>query len=111
MSLHGIDTARLDSYNDEMCFDENLTKTRDKVEVIANENLSNTEALIKIKDDTNVFENKHNLSDKIENEIIKKKIKAKSSSLLSENVSKKLSSILENPKKFTAKDILNLLII
>ena len=27
MSLHGIDTARLDSYNDEMCFDENLKKT------------------------------------------------------------------------------------
>ncbi len=110
MSLHGIDTARLDSYNDEMCFDANLIKTRDKVEVIPNENLSNTEALIKIKDDTNVFENKHNLSDKIENEIILKKIKAKSSSLLSENVSKKLSSILENPKEFSAKDILNLLI-
>tara|TARA_B100000401_G_scaffold212432_1_gene143365 strand:- start:936 stop:2258 length:1323 start_codon:yes stop_codon:yes gene_type:complete len=110
MSLHGVDTARLDSYNDEICFDENLIKTRNKVEVIPNENLSNTEALIKIKDDRSTFENSHNLSDKIEDKIIQKKIKAKSSSLLSESISKELSLILDKPNQFYAKDILNLLI-
>ena len=68
---------------------ENLIKTRNKVEVIPNENLSNTEALIKIKDDRSTFENSHNLSDKIEDKIIQKKIKAKSSSLLSEKASQK----------------------
>ena len=72
--------------------------------------MSNTEALIKIKDDKNIFENKHNLSDKIANVSLQNKIETKSSSLLTGSVSKKLSSILDNPKQFYAKDIMNLLI-
>ena len=42
--------------------------------------------------------------------MIQKKIKAKSSSLLSESISKELSLILDKPNQFYAKDILNLLI-
>ena len=42
MSLHGVDTGRLDSYNEKICFDEKIVKTRDKVEVIPNDQMTNT---------------------------------------------------------------------
>ena len=48
MSLHGVDTGRLDSYNEKICFDEKIVKTRDKVQVIPNDQMTNTEALIEL---------------------------------------------------------------
>ena len=54
MSLHGVDTGRLDSYNDEICFNEKIVETRDKVEVIPNDKMTNTEALIELKDGSEI---------------------------------------------------------
>ena len=109
MSLHGVDTGRLDSYNDEICFDEKIVKTRDKVEVIPNNQMTNTEALIELKDGSEIYKNSHNLNNKIENELLQKKILTKSSSLLSDKLSNEIFHVLNSPEKYQAKDITNLL--
>jgi len=109
MSLHGVDTGRLDSYNDEICFDEKIVKTRNKVEVIPNDQMTNTEALIELKDGSEIFKNSHDLNNKIENELLEKKILTKSSSLLSDKLSNEIFNVLNSPEKYQAKDITNLL--
>ena len=109
MSLHGVDTGRLDSYNDEICFDEKIVKTRNKVEVIPNDQMTNTEALIELKDGSEIYKNSHDLNNKIENELLEKKILTKSSSLLSDKLSNEIFNVLNSPEKYQAKDITNLL--
>ena len=109
MSLHGVDTGRLDSYNDEICFDEKIVKTRDKVEVIPNDEMTNTEALIELKDDSEIYKNSHDLNNKIENELLEKKILTKSSSLLSDKLSNEIFNVLNSPEKYLARDITKLL--
>ena len=109
MSLHGVDTGRLDSYNDEICFNEKIVETRDKVEVIPNDKMTNTEALIELKDGTEIYKNSHDLNNKIENELLQKKILTKSSSLLSDKLSNEIFDLLNMPEKNRAKDIINLL--
>ena len=109
MSLHGVDTGKLDSYNDEICFDEKIVKTRDKVQVIPNDKMTNTEALIELKDGTEIYKNSHDLNNKIENELLQKKILTKSSSLLSDKLSNEIFDVLNSPEKNRAKDIINLL--
>ena len=109
MSLHGVDTGRLDSYNDKICFDEKIVKTRDKVQVIPNDQMTNTEALIELKDGSEIYKNSHDLNNKIENELLQKKILTKSSSLLSDKLSNEIFNVLNSPEKYQAKDITNLL--
>ena len=109
MSLHGVDTGKLDSYNDEICFDEKIVETRDKVEVIPNDKMTNTEALIELKDGSEIYKNSHDLNNKIENELLQKKILTKSSSLLSDKLSNEIFDVLNSPEKNRAKDIINLL--
>jgi len=108
MSLHGVDTGRLDSYNDEICFNEKIVETRDKVEVIPNDKMTNTEALIELKDGTEIYKNSHDLNNKIENELLQKKILTKSSSLLSDKLSNQIFDLFKSPEKNRAKDIINL---
>ena len=109
MSLHGVDTGRLDSFNDEICFNEKIVETRDKVEVIPNDQMTNTEALIELKDGSEIYKNSHDLNNKIENELLQKKILTKSSSLLSDKLSNEIFNVLNSPEKYQAKDITNLL--
>ena len=109
MSLHGVDTGRLDSYNDEICFNEKIVETRDKVEVIPNDKMTNTEALIELKDGTEIYKNSHDLNNKIEDELLQKKILTKSSSLLSDKLSIEIFDLFKSPEKNRAKDIINLL--
>ena len=109
MSLHGVDTGRLDSYNDEICFDEKILKTRNKVEVIPNDQMTNTEALIELKDGSEIYKNSYDLNNKIENELLEKKILTKSSSLLSDKLSNEIFNVLNSPENYQAKDITNLL--
>ena len=109
MSLHGVDTGRLDSYNDEICFNEKIVETRDKVEVIPNDKMTTTEALIELKDGTEIYKNSHDLNNKIENELLQKKILTKSSSLLSDKLSNEIFDLFKSPEKNRAKDIINLL--
>ena len=99
MSIYGKDTSNLDTYSDEICFDDKLNNIRDKVRVIPNDNLSNTQSLISIKDGSSNVKNKHDLSDKIENNILETKIVNKSVSLLSETKSNQISKILNAPNE------------
>ena len=97
MSIYGKDTSSLDTYSDEICFDENMQRIRDKVKVIPNDKLSNTQSKISIKDGFSNIENNHDLSDEIEKNILETKIINKSSSLLSKSKSNEISTMLNSP--------------
>ena len=71
--------------------------------------MTNTEALIELKDGSEIYKNSHDLNNKIENELLQKKILTKSSSLLSDKLSNEIFNILNSPEKYQAKDIMNLL--
>ena len=71
--------------------------------------MTNTEALIELKDGSEIYKNSHDLNNKIENELLQKKILTKSSSLLSDKLSNEIFNVLNSPEKYQAKDITNLL--
>ena len=83
MSIFGKDTSSLDTYDDTICFNDQMNERRDKVKVIPNENLTNTQSIISIRDGLREIENKYDLSDNIEKNILETKIISKSASLLS----------------------------
>ena len=99
MSIYGKDTADLDTYCDEICFDDNMNCIRDRVKVIPNDKLTNTQSLISIKDGSKDIINKHDLSDKIDQKILETKILNKSVSLLSKIKSNEISSMLNSASK------------
>ena len=99
MSIYGKDTADLDTYCDEICFDDNMNGIRDRVKVIPNDKLTNTQSLISIKDGSKDIINKHDLSDKIDQKILETKILNKSVSLLSKIKSNDISSMLNSASK------------
>tara|TARA_Y100000766_G_scaffold147064_1_gene126270 strand:+ start:49 stop:1368 length:1320 start_codon:yes stop_codon:yes gene_type:complete len=99
MSIYGKDTADLDTYCDEICFDDNMNGIRDRVKVIPNDKLTNTQSLISIKDGSKDIINKHDLSDKIDQKILETKILNKSVSLLSKIKSNEISSMLNSASK------------
>ena len=105
MSIYGKDTADLDTYCDEICFDDNMNGIRDRVKVIPNDKLTNTQSLISIKDGSKDIINKHDLSDKIDQKILETKILNKSVSLLSKIKSNEISSMLNSASK-TKVDVL-----
>ena len=55
------------------------------------------------------YKNSHDLNNKIENELLQKKILTKSSSLLSDKQSNEIFDHFKTPEKNRAKDIINLL--
>ena len=98
MSIFGKDTSSLDTYDDTICFNDQMNEIRDKVKVIPNENLTNTQSVISIKDGSSEINNKHDLSDNIEKNILETKITSKSASLLSKAKSEQIEKILNEPK-------------
>ena len=98
MSIFGKDTSSLDTYDDTICFNDKMNEIRDKVKVIPNENLTNTQSVISIKDGSSEINNKHDLSDNIEKNILETKIVSKSASLLSKAKSEQIEKILNEPK-------------
>ena len=98
MSIFGKDTSSLDTYDDTICFNDKMNEIRDKVKVIPNENLTNTQSVISIKDGSSEINNKHDLSDNIEKNILETKIISKSASLLSKAKSEQIEKILNEPK-------------
>jgi len=110
MSIYGKDTADLDTYCDEICFDENMNGIRDRVKVIPNDKLTNTQSLISIKDGSKDIINKHDLSDKIDQKILETKILNKSVSLLSEIKSNEISSMLNSASKIKVDALVDCLV-
>ena len=98
MSIFGKDTSSLDTYDDTICFNDQMNEIRDKVKVIPNENLTNTQSVISIRDGLREIENKYDLSDNIEKNILETKIVNKSASLLSKSKSEQIEKILNEPK-------------
>ena len=110
MSIYGKDTADLDTYCDEICFDDNMNGIRDRVKVIPNDKLTNTQSLISIKDGSKDIINKHDLSDKIDQKILETKILNKSVSLLSEIKSNEISSMLNSASKIKVDALVDCLV-
>ena len=110
MSIYGKDTSNLDTYSDEICFDENMQRIRDKVKVIPNDKLSNTQSKISIKDGSSNIENNHDLSDEIEKNILETKIINKSSTLLSKSKSNEISTMLNSPNNNNVSALVDCLV-
>ena len=110
MSIYGKDTADLGTYNDDICFDDKMNNIRDKVKVIPNDQLSNTQSLISIKDGSKDIKNKHDLSDKIDQNILETKIVNKSASLLSKNKSNEISEMLNAPSEIKVCSLVDCLV-
>ncbi len=110
MSIYGKDTADLGTYNDDICFDEKINNVRDKVRVIPNDKLTNTQSSISIKDGNRDIKNKHDLSDKIDQNILENKIVNKSESLLSKNKSHEISTILNSPSESKVSSLIDCLV-
>ena len=110
MSIYGKDTADLGTYNDDICFDDKMNNIRDKVKVIPNDQLSNTQSLISIKDGSRDIKNKHDLSDKIDQNILETKIFNKSASLLSKNKFHEISKMLNAPSETKVSSLVDSLV-
>ena len=110
MSIYGKDTADLGTYNDDICFDEKINNVRDKVRVIPNDKLTNTQSLVSIKDGTRDIKNKHDLSDRIDQNILENKIVNKSASLLSKNKSHEISKILNSSSESKVASLVDCLV-
>ena len=110
MSIYGNDTSDLDTYNDKICFEDKMVNMRDKVTVIPNDNLTNTQSIISIKDGSHDIKNTHDLSDKIEKNILENKIINKSVSLLSKSKSEKISNMLNEPKSNDVSSLIDCLV-
>ena len=110
MSIYGNDTSDLDSYNDGVCFEDKMVDMRDKVKVIPNDKLTNTQSIISIKDGLQDIKNTHDLSDEIQKSTLETKIVNKSVSLLSKSKSEKILDILDNPKTNKASSLIDCLV-
>ena len=110
MSIYGNDTSDLDTYNDTICFEDKMVDMRDKVKVIPNDKLTNTQSIISIKDGLQDIKNTHDLSDEIQKSALETKITNKSVSLLSKSKSEKISDILDNPKSNNASFLIDCLV-
>ena len=110
MAIYGNDTSDLDTYNDKICFEDKMINMRDKVKIIPNDNLTNTQSVILIKDGSQDIKNTHDLSDEIEKSTLEIKIINKSVSLLSKSKSEKISNILDNPKSNNASSLIDCLV-
>ena len=110
MSIYGNDTSDLDTYNDTICFEDKMVDMRDKVKVIPNDKLTNTQSIISIKDGLQDIKNTHDLSDEIQKSTLETKIVNKSVSLLSKSKSEKILDILDNPKTNKASSLIDCLV-
>jgi 2-methylcitrate dehydratase PrpD len=83
MSVLGHDTARLDSFSDEICTDPKVVELREKVEVIADENLSETEAVVAVlRRDGSNLRAQHDLTGTVEIDQRISRVQAKSAALI-----------------------------
>ena len=110
MSIYGTDTSKLDSYNDDICFDNQMVKMRDKVKVIPNDQLTDMQSVISINDGSQEIQNTHDLSKKIEKNTLETKIISKSESLLSKSKSEQISKMLNEPKINKVSSLVNCLV-
>ena len=75
-----------------------MVKMRDKVKVVPNEKLTDMQSVISIHDGSEEIKNTHDLSNKIEKNILETKIVGKSVSLLSQSKSEQISKMLDEPE-------------
>ena len=109
MSIYGTDTSKLESYNDDICFEDKMVKMRDKVKVVPNEKLTDMQSVISIHDGSEEIKNTHDLSNKIEKNILETKIVGKSVSLLSQSKSEQISKMLDEPEINKVSSLVNCL--
>jgi 2-methylcitrate dehydratase PrpD len=83
MMLLGYDTARLDSFSDAICTDQRVVEMRGKVQVIPDETLSETEAVIAVlRRDGSTLHGRHDLTGAVDIEQRISRVQAKSTALI-----------------------------
>lgn len=83
MMVLGHDTARLESFSDAICTDPQVVQMRDCVEVIADENLSETKAIVAVlRRDGSTLRARHDLTKAVEIETRIPRVQAKATALI-----------------------------
>ncbi|MFD1509264.1 MmgE/PrpD family protein [Lacimonas salitolerans] len=96
MQILGHDTARLDSYNAQVCADAALRGLRDKVQVLADDSLTEMQAHLTITLADRSVETSHDLDAPIALADRQARLMAKAGSLLGEERAAKAWQIIEN---------------
>lgn len=83
MMVLGHDTARLDSFSDAICTDAQVVRLRGCVEMIADENLNETEAIVAVlRRDGSTLRAHHDLTARVETDQRILKVKSKATALI-----------------------------
>ena len=102
--MKNYDTAKINTFSDTICYDSELIKLRDLVEINTSEKISETGAEVKITLQNNiVFSSSYDLKDLRDINEKEKKMKNKTSSLLGEKNSNLLWSSLKVDKILPSK--------
>lgn len=101
MSLLGHDTARLDSYRDEICADPALQALRSKVRVQADDRISETGTLIRVQSGNGLFEATHDLITPLDLSQRQAKVLSKAESLLGQDKAAALVLAVEGQRNLT----------
>ncbi|WP_321828529.1 MmgE/PrpD family protein [Thalassovita sp.] len=94
MALLGHDTARLDSYSDQICADPALQALRAKVRVTADDSTSETGTRLRLQTRSGMFEATHDLITPMELQDRKAKVLRKAKSLLGEERAQRVEALV-----------------
>lgn len=89
--INKFNTTRLDTFSDANCHNKKLLKTCNKVKIVADDKILETESeVMVILKDGRTIRKKYDISDKLKFSTLEKKLFFKSKSLLGKRISKKL---------------------
>ncbi|MEL0435536.1 MmgE/PrpD family protein [Phycobacter sp. K97] len=95
MQALGIDTARLESYSDAICADPRLVALRARIDVTADDNLSETQAtVVLLKKDGERLEVSHDLQQPASLEVREQRVRAKAASLIGRDAAERAWAVL-----------------
>ena len=109
MILNGINMSKPNSYNQKICKDNAITKIRDKVIVVGNNNIPKSKSIVTIHQNNEKITKSFDLSDSIKPNVLYEKILKKSEALLGKKKLDKIVNIIEKPKIKKAKNLIKIL--
>jgi len=109
MILNGINMSKPNSYNHKVCKDNAITKIRDKVIVVGNNNIPKSKSIVTIHQNNEKITKSFDLSDSIKPNVLYEKILKKSEALLGKKKLDKIVNIIEKPKIKKAKNLIKIL--
>ena len=101
--------SKPNSYNHKICTDTIITKIRDKVIVLGNNNIPKSKTIVTIHHNNEKITKGFDLSDSINPDVLYKKIIQKSETLLGKRRLDKIVSLIEKPKIKKTKSLIKIL--